>query len=239
MNSRAVEFLTFPLPASRATPLQSRTSALPPSFALLITDTLESPGLFLLCHFITKALRKEISAAAAVTMREDVKGKGRVVMVGVSKEEGFYDKILKKSVRSLLPLSLIPFPTRDRQRSGNIHLRLWRCGVKQQGIQLSIETSKRNYQYLSAQEVIESPSSQERLQKLWDDILLQVNERDEDGLVLIDDVTALLWSGIEPRVLFRWLSSLRTQLLSVQLSLSESLSAMSRLTMKFDRGSIH
>lgn len=98
MSSRSLDFLTFPL-ASTST---VRTPALPPSFSLLITDTLESPASFLLVHYLTKSLRREVlKGKGKESTSVDGAGSGRkrvTVMVGVGKEAAFYERVGKKSV---------------------------------------------------------------------------------------------------------------------------------------------
>lgn len=72
------EFLTF------STGSNARTAQLPRDLQLLITDTLESPGTFLLTYFIAKALRHKV--------------KRNVVFVGVSNDLEGLESILKKMV---------------------------------------------------------------------------------------------------------------------------------------------
>lgn len=77
--SRSVDFL-----ATSSSSFAS-TSRLPPSTSILITDTLQSPSLFLATQLIARTLKPQ-----------DRKGKGKVILVGISEVESEYQAILKK-----------------------------------------------------------------------------------------------------------------------------------------------
>lgn len=92
-------------------------------------------------------------------------------------------------------------------------------------MQLATERLKGHYRFVTAEACIASPGP-ESLGQLWDTIIDAmgagaedvdaVEGDDPDALVIIDDISALLWSGIEARVLLRWIRSLRSFLLAVR-----------------------
>ena len=75
------DFLTFRLPPSAPAP------TLPPSFTLVLTDTLESPGTFLLTYFISKELRST-----------ELGRKRGVLLLGLGEGVLGYERVLKKTV---------------------------------------------------------------------------------------------------------------------------------------------
>ena len=97
--SRSVDFL-----ATSSSSFAS-TSRLPPSTSILTTDTLQSPSLFLTTQLIARTLKPQ-----------DRKGKGKVILVGISEVESEYQAILKKQV-SLLP-SVSPLTSRMKLTKG-------------------------------------------------------------------------------------------------------------------------
>ncbi|GAA5986900.1 hypothetical protein JCM5350_000357 [Sporobolomyces pararoseus] len=94
--SRSVDFLSRASTSSSsaiAGPSRS-TTLLPPSSSILITDTLQSPSLFLLTQFISRTLLRKQQPGSS-----DAKGKGKalkVVLVGVREVEQEYTNVLKK-----------------------------------------------------------------------------------------------------------------------------------------------
>lgn len=80
-------FLSFRSPSDSTSSL-----LLPASYSVLITDTLPSPGTFLLTYFISKYLRDQTGQA------------GNVVLIGGKGDMEAYAGILRKNVRPLFVL---------------------------------------------------------------------------------------------------------------------------------------
>lgn len=92
--SHSSDFLTFTLPPSPHSSLPSTTSALPPDFSLLLTDTLDAPATFLIVQLVARALRP-----AQPEPGRRAEKRRRVVVVGVREREDHWAGTLKKHVR--------------------------------------------------------------------------------------------------------------------------------------------
>ncbi|GAA5917422.1 hypothetical protein JCM5296_003807 [Sporobolomyces johnsonii] len=150
--SRSTDLLTFTTPTGR-------TTALPPSFALVVTDTLESPAAFLLAHLIARALRPPPAEGRKAR---------RVVLVGV----------------------------RDREEH-------WASSLKKQGVQLATERAAGRFRFVDASS------------GALEDACVGVAEAlggggaGDDAVVLVDDLSALMWLGNDVRSVVRFFARLR------------------------------
>ncbi|TNY19421.1 hypothetical protein DMC30DRAFT_400429 [Rhodotorula diobovata] len=182
--SHSSDFLTFTLPPSPHSSLPSTTSALPPDFSLLLTDTLDAPATFLIVQLVARALRP-----AQPEPGRRAEKRRRVVVVGVREREDH-----------------------------------WAGTLKKHGIQLATESSARRFSFVDAS----SPST--TLPDLFASLRAalapsspqpgegpsQAPQRDGPAdaeqpgpLVVIDDLSALLWIGREPREVVRWWRGVR------------------------------
>lgn len=154
------DFLTFALGQG------VRTAALPADFSLLITDTLESPGTFLLTHFISRALRQP----------------RKTLLVGFSHTFEHYSAILKKSVGCSASLGAV-------------------AGLKPalQGIQLANE---RTFTFVDANDVGNT------LLELYLSIEVALSAM-EGALVVLDDLSSLLWAGHPAREVAQLFANVR------------------------------
>ncbi|GAA5848250.1 hypothetical protein JCM9279_000990 [Rhodotorula babjevae] len=186
--SHTSDFLTFTLPASpsSASSLPSTSTALPPDFSLLLTDTLDAPATFLLVQLVARALRPAVPEPERARARAE--GPRRVVLVGVREREQY-----------------------------------WGATLRKHGIQLATESSARRFTFLDAS----SPSLS--LADLFSSLRAALARPDhaapdaprppraatdadsgEPGpLVVIDDLSALLWVGREARDVVRWWRGVR------------------------------
>ncbi|GAA5890552.1 hypothetical protein JCM8208_004912 [Rhodotorula glutinis] len=186
--SHTSDFLTFTLPASPLSPssLPSTSTALPPDLSLLLTDTLDAPATFLLVQLVARALRPAVPGPG----RKRARGEGprRVMLVGVREREEY-----------------------------------WAATLRKQGIQLTTESSTGRFTFLDAS----SPSLP--LADLFSSLRAALarplaagpprepraaadadGDGDEPGpLVVIDDLSALLWVGREAKDVVRWWRGVR------------------------------
>ncbi|GAA5924257.1 hypothetical protein JCM3775_005638 [Rhodotorula graminis] len=182
------DFLTFTLPASptSSSSLPSTSTALPPDLSLLLTDTLDAPATFLLVQLVVRALRPAVPEPARARAR--AAGPRRVVLVGVREREEY-----------------------------------WGATLRKHGVQLATESSARRFTFLDAS----SPSLP--LADLFSSLRTALSRPDAaarppdpraptDGnpggdepgpLVVIDDLSALLWVGREARDVVRWWRGVR------------------------------
>ncbi|GAA6057562.1 hypothetical protein JCM3770_000259 [Rhodotorula araucariae] len=185
--SRQSDFLTFTYPpSSSSSSLPSTTSALPPAFSLLLTDTLDAPATFLLVQLVARALRP-LQAGPG----RRIEPRRRVLVVGVRERDEYWAGVLKKN-----------------------------------GIQLVTETASGRFTFVDAS----SPSLS--LPALFASLCTVLSPSSPDGpansepsqsapsqspagedtpgpLVIIDDLSALLWVGREPRDVARWWHGVR------------------------------
>ncbi|GAA6010346.1 hypothetical protein JCM11491_006278 [Sporobolomyces phaffii] len=169
--SRSVDFL------SRASTSSSSggPSRLPPNSSILITDSVQSPAVFLLTLLIARALRKQTPPPGG-----DIKGKGKakVVLVGVSEVESEYTNILKK-----------------------------------QSVQLGTEKSLGRFEFIDAASADLAATYAAVVESL---------SRDAAGsgsLVVVDDLTALSWSGHDLTKIVKFHLALQTLVLSTRSTL--------------------
>ncbi|GAA5891742.1 hypothetical protein JCM6882_006191 [Rhodosporidiobolus microsporus] len=197
--SRPTDFLTFtsyPSPhsssssASASSSSSSRSPLPPPRTSLLLTDTLAAPGAFAVAHFLQRALRPAAISGAAGGGAGAGKGKGkaregrrRVVLVGVAEREEYWAALMRKN-----------------------------------GIQLPTETVAGHFSYLDAT----SPSVP--LSSLYASLcaLLRrptpappappaedAEDEAEGPIVIVDDLSALVWRGEGAREVGRWWIAVR------------------------------
>lgn len=139
-------------------------ASLPPGLSVLITDTLASPGTFLLTHFLARGL-KEGRNCVLLSFRDVV---------------AHYEGILKKNVR----------------RHFHAVLGQAQCWLCLQSVQLSTFTRTGQFRFVDGLSALTQGSTS------WQDILQQIkaaldsfDSSTQPPLVIIDDITALLWTG--------------------------------------------
>ncbi|BGP40874.1 hypothetical protein JCM10449v2_004839 [Rhodotorula kratochvilovae] len=184
--SRQSDFLTFTYPpSSSSSSLPSTTSSLPPAFSLLLTDTLDAPATFLLVQLVARALRPPLAEAGRRAEK-----RRRVVLVGVREREEYWAGVLKKN-----------------------------------GIQLPTESASGRFTFLDASSpslalpalfasvraaLSHSPSSSSAPDGGPSQPPPPPSDEGEPGpLVIIDDLSALLWVGREPQDVVRWWRGVR------------------------------
>lgn len=183
------EFLSFLSPSG------GRTSALPPDLCALIVDTVQAPATFLLTNFLAKALRNSPPRQST--------------LLGLAHTFEHYEAILKKNV-SLLGGIVAPQARRSSLGSE------WRWRVVNQadiptcialqGIHLSVERKKGNFNYLEGAWLVGAPT----LEPLYRQIETQLSQPSAQGsLILIDDLSCLLWAGHDSRSVAAFFAGVR------------------------------
>lgn len=170
------DFLTF------LTPSGARTASLPVDFAILLTDTLESPSTFLLTHFLARALREP----------------RKVVLVGLSQGWDHYATILRKSVSSS-SCAAKGLEFSERADGGGGYL---------QGVQLDKERDAARFAF------VDGDKSGGSLKRVYEAVATALQSFGS-ALVLVDDLSCLLWSGHTSTDVARLFSGLRALVGSV------------------------
>jgi hypothetical protein len=159
------DFLTFPSPLGRS-------SRLPADLCILLTDTLESPSLFLLTHFLSRALRD---------------GR-RALVVGLGNSFDGYSAVLKKAVRIFQSCHAC---------SG--------ADAETQGIQLASEKNQKVFTFVEGR-------VEQSLEELYRRVEAALGE---EALVIIDDISSLLWGGHSVVDLKRFFAGVRALVYAV------------------------
>ncbi|GAA5836628.1 hypothetical protein JCM11251_002682 [Rhodosporidiobolus azoricus] len=184
--SRPSDFLTFTSRDSASTPSltpssSSHRSALPPPrTSLLLTDTLASPAQFAIAHYLQRLLRPLHGVVS--NSAAGMKGKG------------------KEGGRRVV---LVGVGEKEEY---------WAALLRKHSIQLPAESTAGRFSYIDAtspsttlSSLYTSLSSLLRLRDVQDG----VEEEWEGPLVILDDVSALLWRGEGAREVVRWWKAVR------------------------------
>lgn len=222
MNSRP-DFLSFTHTSTSSPSSSSQpTSSLPANASLLVTDTLDAPASFVLVQLVAHALRPA-AAAAAPGGGSGAAGKRRVVVLGVRERDEYWTAVLKKNVRG--PFTTCSglasrLPRSDAQSRALVVVEYSRCLAffPLQGIQTPTERSTGHFTF------IDSSDPSLALPDLFTAVAAALVAPSQSAppaispagtgdalgpLVVIDDVSALLWTGRDAREVVRWWRGVR------------------------------